>query len=105
MSLCRALLALDIAYCAAALVVPGLPGWKMFESVEHATYTLRAADGRDVDAYAWVPRSARDLEEADLLRVARWLCAEHREPTPLRLDTERLHRTIDDPDCLDHAAP
>jgi hypothetical protein len=104
-SVCRALLVLDVAYCAAAVIVPGLPGWKMFESSERVAYTLRAGDGRAVDAYAWVPAAARDLDEADVIRVARWLCAEHRARPPLTFDGPREHRVIDAPDCADHAAP
>jgi hypothetical protein len=105
LSLCRALLVLDVAYCVAAQVTPGLPGWDMFVSVEHPAYTLRAGDGRAIDAYAWVPASARDLDERDLVDVARWLCRGRRETTPLRFDGPSLHRVIDAPGCVDHAAP
>ena len=103
-SLCRALLFLDVAYCATALVVPGLPGWKMFESSEHARYSLRDANDRDVDAYAWVPRAARDLSEHDLERVAAWICKEHHAPAPLRLDTANAHVVFTAPDCQAHEA-
>jgi len=104
-SICRALLILDVGYCAVALVAPRLPGWKMFESAEHVQYTLRAGDGQSVDAYAWVPAAARDLDEMDVVGVARWLCAEHRLPMPLTFDGPHLHRVIEAPDCVDHAAP
>ncbi len=103
-SICRALLVLDVGYCALAAVVPGLPGWKMFESSAHVTYSLKAGDGSDVDAYGWVPRAARDLDEPDVIAVARWLCRHHRVATPLTFDGPSVHRVIDAPDCVDHAS-
>lgn len=103
--LCGALLLLDVAYLALALFTPGLPGWKMFDVSVHATYSLRDADGRALDAYAFVPRAARALDHADLARVARFACERRLAPLPLVLDTPRLHRTFSAPDCAPHALP
>jgi hypothetical protein len=104
-SVCRALLVLDIGYCLAAVFLPDLPGWKMFETAERAAYALHAGDGHAVDAYAWVPASARDLDDRDLAQIARWLCVGRREPLPLRLDTPGRHRLFDAPECAGREAP
>lgn len=102
-SLCRALLVLDLAYCAAALFVPDLPGWKMYQSAEGTVASLQAANGDPIDLARYLPKSARDLDEAESLRVARWICAHHRELTPLRFDSPHRHRTIESPSCVDDA--
>ncbi len=103
-SLCGALLVLDVGYCALALLVPGLPAWKMYESAQRSVYVLRAED-REIDPHVWAPRSARDLDEADVIGVARWLCRTGREKGPLRFDSAAVHRTIEPPRCVDHATP
>jgi hypothetical protein len=102
-SVCIALFVLDLAYCVSALFVRDLPGWKMFEGSERSVYTLRAGEGRAIDAYAWTPASARYLDDEDVVQIARWLCKGRREPLPVRVDTSRRHVVFDAPDCVDRA--
>ena len=102
-SLCRALLALDVAWCAAALALPELPGWKMFDAPQGERFTIADGEGRAIDAYAWVPRGVVGLDTTDATRIARWLCRERRAKPPLRIDGETTHRVIDGPECAPHA--
>lgn len=78
-SACLALAVLDVAWCCAALVTPGLPGWKMFATVAPADVTLVDRDGRRVDLLALVPRGAWIVDEQQLARVAVWAC--RRDPS------------------------
>jgi hypothetical protein len=102
-ALCRALLALDVAWCVTALLVPGLPGWKMFDSPQGEPFTIIDGDGRPIDARDWLPRGAAGVDGTDATRIARWLCREHRAKVPLRVDAATLHRVIDAPECAAHA--
>jgi hypothetical protein len=102
-SVCRALLALDVAYCAASLVVRDLPGWKMFDAPDRESFAITAGDGSAVDAYAWVPRGVPELDGHDALRIARWLCAEGRIPAPVRVDARRFRVTLSAQDCASAA--
>jgi hypothetical protein len=84
----RALLVLNLLYCAWALVEPRLPGWKMFDSAEPLAWRLVDRDGRELSVDAALPRGACILSYADLRGVVRWLCERERSRAPLRF-TER----------------
>ncbi|MDX2051853.1 MAG: hypothetical protein SFV15_05630 [Polyangiaceae bacterium] len=79
-SLCRALLFLNLAYLSAALFTDALPGWKMFETVEHVEYVLNNSRGEPVDVHSVLPRSANLIDKAQLRRVVAFIC-EH-QPGP-----------------------
>jgi hypothetical protein len=102
-SLCRALLALDIAWCLAALLLPGLPAWKMFDAPQGEPFAITDGDGHAVDARAWLPRGASGIDANDATRIARWLCREHKAKPPLRVDAGKVQRVIDAPECAKHA--
>jgi len=79
-SLCRALLVLNLAYCTAALFLPELPGWKMFESVEVLDYVLQDAAGHALDVHDALPANAHLIDRAQLRRVVTFICEHHDGP-------------------------
>jgi hypothetical protein len=91
-STCRALLVLNILYCAAALVEDRMPAWKMFESGERLEWSLTDRDGRAVAVEEVLPDGAYVLSYAELERVARFACAREPMRAPLTL-VERTHGT------------
>jgi hypothetical protein len=76
-SICRALLFLNLAYLSAALFSDALPGWKMFEAVEHLDYVLKNSKGERVDVHSVLPANANLIDKAQLRRVVAFIC-EHR---------------------------
>ncbi len=81
-SLCRALLILNVLYCALAAVQDGLPGWHMFESVERLDYELRDREGTRIDVRDWLPRGANLVDRDELRRVVRFVCEKERARAP-----------------------
>lgn len=74
-SVCRALLILNLAYCALALFTPQLPGWKMFEDVELVQgYWLADERGSALDVRDYLPLHAYLTDEVQLRRVVRFVC-------------------------------
>jgi hypothetical protein len=87
-SLCRALLALNVLYCALALAQDGLPGWRMFEGVEDVRHVLRDKDGVTIDVRAWLPRGANLVDRSELRRVVRFVCERERARAPFTYEEE-----------------
>ena len=73
-SLCAAILVLDVAYAAASLFVPSMPGWKMFASTETSTLEVVDREGVRVDPRTYLPGDAENLDRATLLRVVTFAC-------------------------------
>lgn len=85
-SLCRALLVLDIAYCALAAAQEGLPGWHMFEDVERFDVALRDRDGAPIDVRAYLPRGAWLVRYDELREVVHFVCEKERARAPLTFE-------------------
>lgn len=105
-STCRALLILNVAYCALAAAQEGLPGWHMFESVERVEWSLRASNGETVDIHRWLPKNARLVESTELREVVRFVCEKERARAPFTFDVpnENLHVLLGPADCrIPHA--
>ena len=85
-SFCRALFVLNVAYCVLAVMQPGLPGWRMFESVDRLDYALFDKDGAPIDLHAYVPAHARLIDETELRRVVSFACRKERARAPLRFE-------------------
>ncbi|MBS2015680.1 MAG: hypothetical protein JST00_22520 [Deltaproteobacteria bacterium] len=81
-SVCRALLALNVLYCLLALAQDGIPGWRMFESVEDVRHDLTDRDGRVVDVHAFLPRGAHVVDRGELRRIVRFVCEHQRDRAP-----------------------
>ena len=79
----RALLWLDLAWCAASLVLPGLPGWKMFSHGASPRFSVTDASGRAVDVGAWLPAHATLQDARAVVEVARFGCARRLAAAPL----------------------
>jgi hypothetical protein len=84
-SVCRALLVLNVLYCALAAAQDGLPGWHMFESVERLDYALRDRDGRAIDVREYLPRGAHLVDRRELRAVITWICEKEPARAPLVL--------------------
>lgn len=87
-ALCQSLLALNLMYCVGALFVDGLPGWKMFESVERFTYRLIDAQGRSVDVRDYLPREAHLIDRRQLRRVAQFIREREAQRGPFRFEID-----------------
>jgi hypothetical protein len=81
-SACRALLALNVLYCALAAAQEGLPGWHMFESVEPIDYTLVDRSGVAVDVRTYLPKDAWLVDRSELHAIVRFVCEKHPERAP-----------------------
>jgi hypothetical protein len=105
-SLCRALLLLNVLYCALAVVQEGLPGWHMFESVESIDHQLADRDGRPVDIRAWLPKGANVVDRAELRRIVGFVCERERARAPFTYaEPSRGFTTmVREDDCKVHAA-
>lgn len=82
---CRALLALDIAYAALAVLEPTLPGWHMFESADRVDVVLLDASGATLTLADYLPRGALVTDRREAERVARFICGRERARAPFTL--------------------
>jgi hypothetical protein len=85
-SVCRALLALNVLYCALAAAQEGLPGWHMFESVDRLEHELRDKDGARVDVRAYLPRGAWLTDRDELREIVRFVCEKERARAPFTFE-------------------
>jgi len=99
-SVCRALLALNVLYCALAAVQEGLPGWHMFESVDRLDHRLVDRDGVAVDVRAYLPRDAWLVDRGELRSIVRFVCEKERGRAPFTYEDDAGTRaTIGPDDC------
>ncbi len=94
----RALLWLDVAWCAASLALPGLPGWKMFADGAAPAYSVTDAHGAAVRLDTWLPRHARLGDVRAVADVARWGCARGLVAAPLVV-VFGARRAVVEPGC------
>ncbi len=94
----RALLWLDVAWCAASLALPALPGWKMFASGAGPAFSVSDAAGRAVDVRAWLPRHAALQDLGAVVAVARWGCRRGLAEAPLVVELGG-RRAVVEPGC------
>ena len=89
--LCGALLLLQLAYCATALIVgPPLPAWSMFSRVEPLDFALRGRDGRPVDLLREIRRGYYITNAGQLAEAVACVCRAHPELKPLRFESSAL---------------
>lgn len=101
-AVCRALLVLDLGYCAAAFFVDALPGWKMFaHGAGPAAYQLEDARGERVRLDDFLPRHVYGLSSRDALEVARFACRTSTRAQPLRFraSASQAWTSLEAPDC------
>jgi hypothetical protein len=82
------LLVLNLSYCVGALFTEGLPGWKMFESVEVFSYRLLDAHGRSIDVRDYLPRDAQLIDRQQLRRVAQYIREREADRGPFRFEID-----------------
>ena len=69
------LLTLEIAYLTVALMIPPLPGWKMFSEVDRVHHAILIADGKkQVFLKDYLPRTFYELGAPAALKVAEFIC-------------------------------
>lgn len=72
------LLVVEILYLAIALMIPPLPGWKMFSSVTLARdVDFRDDQGNAVSLKAFMPAVFYEFDDATALKVAQFVCEKH----------------------------
>jgi len=104
-ALCRALLVLDLLYCALALSEDRLPAWRMFDDVDDVRHTLVDRDGAAVDIRAWLPRGANLVDRGELRRVVRFVCRRERARAPFVYDEHATRtRAVLGEECELHGA-
>ncbi len=105
-SVCRALLVLNVAYCALAVAEDRLPGWKMFEDVERFDVAMRDRDGIEVDLRDHLPKNAWLVRWDEVREVAAWVCRKKAARAPFSFE-ERVRgvRVTLGPDCQVPRAP
>ena len=84
-SLFRALLVLDVAWCLASVMLPGLPGWKMFSAGAAPSFTVTDASGSAVDLRPFLPSHAVLGDARTVVEVARFACRRERLQAPARV--------------------
>jgi hypothetical protein len=105
-SLCRALLALNLLYCALAAAQEGLPGWHMFESVDAVDTRLRDRSGATLDVRTYLPKDAFLTSRSELHEIIRFACERERSRAPFTFEDHGRHVTVGPEDCRvprDHA--
>ncbi len=85
-SLCRALLVLNVGWCALAVSEDRLPGWHMFEDVERFDVALRDREGAALDVRAYLPRHAWLVRYDELTEVVRFVCEKERARAPFTFE-------------------
>ena len=73
-AVCAALFAAEVAWAAAGLVYPSLPGWRMFARVERVEADLVDASGASADLFSFVPRDLYVPDAATARAVAASVC-------------------------------
>jgi hypothetical protein len=97
-------LAANLAFCVAGLVLTKLPSWRMFESIPDPRHVLVDADGRRFRAEDYMPRDAYLFRPETLVRIAIFLC-ERGDATPpvvLEAGERRFRIERDGPRCVGH---
>ncbi len=73
-TVCAALFACEVAWAAAGLAFPALPGWRMFARVERVDADLVDKTGAAFDAASFVPRDLYITDAATARAVAVFVC-------------------------------
>lgn len=84
-SLSAAIFAAQVAWTAAGLVFPALPGWRMFARVERVDADIVDATGTAVDLASFLPRDLYAPDAATARAVAAFVCRTRPERGPWTL--------------------
>lgn len=105
-SLCRALLVLNVAYCALAVAEDRLPGWKMFEDVERFDVVLTDSHGIPLELRDHLPKNAWLVRWDEVREVVAYVCRKKAARGPFSFE-ERVRgiRAELGPDCKVPRAP
>lgn len=77
-----ALLVLDVAWCVASLMLPGLPGWKMFAGGASPPCAVVDAAGHAVELRTFLPSHATLQDARSAVEVARFACRRRQLDVP-----------------------
>lgn len=95
------LLAGEIIYLAVALVIPPLPGWKMFSHVDWVrSSSLKDDRGQEVPLKGYLPGTYYDFDASLAQEVATFICHKHQEISQWTLQIERESYELKASDCL-----
>ena len=81
----KLLFAAQVAWAAAGLIIPSLPGWTMFAKAERASARLVDTTGEAVEIYDLLPRDVYLIDRAGTRAIAAWQCRTHPDRAPWRL--------------------
>ncbi|MGE5086030.1 MAG: hypothetical protein ACM3MG_06980 [Bacillota bacterium] len=95
------LLTLEIAYLTIALMVPPLPGWKMFSEVDRVRHAVLIADGqKSVLLKDYLPSTFYELGVPTALKVAEFICQKRKDVQDWYLELEKDTYVFHQSDCL-----
>lgn len=102
----RILLALNFGWCCLALVTKSLPAWRMFESVDPLSVSLRDSKGNPLEVSSYLPEGTIITHRESLLPLLRFICEHHRDQAPFVFTEAYAHSRaeISTPDCEIHLA-
>ncbi|MDG0814819.1 hypothetical protein [Bdellovibrio svalbardensis] len=95
------LLAVEILYLALALMIPPLPGWKMFSHVDWVeSVSLKDDRGHEVPLRGYLPETYYDFSASTAQSVATFICKKHQEIPHWILQVERESYELQASDCI-----
>lgn len=95
------LLAVEILYLALALMIPPLPGWKMFSHVEWVQHVRLQDDAEhEIPLRGYLPETYYDLSASLVQSVATFVCQKHSEVPLWTLQIEGDSYELKASDCV-----
>ncbi|MEK2643781.1 hypothetical protein [Bdellovibrio sp. BCCA] len=80
------LLGLEIIYLCIAILIPTLPGWKMFASFQRVSYVAKSVDNsEDISLEKYLPPTYYTLTEPMLVKLARFACEKEQKSISLNI--------------------
>jgi hypothetical protein len=103
----RILLAANLAFCVAGLVLTQLPSWRMFEAIPDPRHVITDAAGKRIRGEDYLPRDAYLFRPVTLAKIAIFACERGDATPPITIETgdRRFHVERRDDRCVSPELP